>query len=127
AGFVVQQALMLAARYCNVQLNNEMTAGFRYRISDSQWRSIDAFQSGPELWMSKPPLRLAIHMWLNRIFTASRPRILLWYCMSMLNPSINDYELVSLPRKLEPLYFVLRPFTWALRRIRISRARNHAN
>lgn len=127
AGFVVQQALMLAARYCNVQLSNEMTAGFRYRISDSQWRSIDAFQSGPELWMSKPPLRLAIHMWLNRIFTASRPRILLWYCMSMLNPSINDYELISLPRKLEPLYFVLRPFTWALRRIRISRTRNHAN
>lgn len=123
--FAVQQGLMLAARYCNLELSNEMTKGFRHRISDAQWRSIEAFQSGPELWMENPPLHLEVHIWLNRIFTASRPRILLWYCLSMLNPSINDYELVSLPKKLEPLYFVLRPFTWVLRRIRMSHARNH--
>ena len=125
--FAVQQGLMLAACYCGLQLSNEMTAGFRHRISDAQWRSIEAFQSGPELWMEYPPLHLAIHIWLNRIVTASRPRILLWYCLSMLNPSINDYELISLPRKLEPLYFVLRPFTWALRRLRIAQARSDAH
>lgn len=125
--FAVQQGLMLAARYCNLQLTNEMTAGFRHRISDAQWRSIEAFQSGPELWMEYPPLHLAIHIWLNRIATASRPRVILWYCLSMLNPSINDYELISLPRRLEPLYFVLRPFTWALRRLRIAQARSDAH
>jgi hypothetical protein len=121
--FAVQQALLLSSKYCGVNLTERMLAGFRYKISRAQWSSIRQFQSGPEIWMEYPPTQLAIHIWLNRIFTATNPRIWTWHFLSMFNPSINDYELIKLPKKIEPLYFLLRPFTWGIRRIKIWKRR----
>ncbi|MEB0141191.1 MULTISPECIES: nucleotidyltransferase family protein [unclassified Undibacterium] len=126
ASFALQQALLLAEQYCGVALSAPMRAGFRYRISPKQWQAIRQFQSGPESWMESPPFHLLLRLYANRISTAIKPKILLWYCLWMFNPNIRDFELIPLPHKWEPVYFLLRPFTWSIRRLQIWKARRSA-
>ncbi|MFZ6864657.1 nucleotidyltransferase family protein [Undibacterium sp. Ji67W] len=123
---VVQQGLMLASRFCHVELTTEIVAGFKHKISRAQWHSIREFQSGPELWMEYPPAHLLIYVWLNRIGTATTPKIFIWHLLAMFNPSINDFDLLRLPERLEYLYFIFRPFTWSIRRLKIWKARTSA-
>lgn len=43
------------------------------------------------------------------------------YTFSIYRPTSADFQLVPLPDGLYPLYYVLRPFTWLWRRIRMAR------
>ncbi|TRX01791.1 nucleotidyltransferase domain-containing protein [Candidatus Methylobacter oryzae] len=123
AGLVIQQGLLLAQKYCGINLSLEIKSGFRYRMNSFQWKAIYTFQQGPELWMEYPPTRLKLHQWLNRIQTTRSIDALMWYCAIIFYPNIDDYRLLKLPSWLHPLYFPLRPILWSIRQVQIRQAR----
>lgn len=123
AGLAIQQGLLLAQKYCGTDLSLEIKSGFKYSINPSQWQAICTFQQGPELWMEYPPARLKLHQWLNRIVTARRIDVLVWYCAMLFYPNIDDYRVLKLPSRLQLLYFPLRPVLWSIRQVQIRQMR----
>lgn len=123
AGLAIQQGLLLAQKYCGIDLTPEIKSGFSFTISPSQWKAICSFQQGPELWMEYPPIRLKLHKWIIRIRTVRRIEVLLWYCTIIFYPNIDDYRLLKLPSWLHILYFPLRPALWAIRQLQIRQMR----
>jgi hypothetical protein len=113
AGPAIQQGLLLAHRYCGIDLSPEIEKGFRFAINPSEWKTIHTFQQDPGLWLEQPPG----HPRLNQLLKARNMKILLWYCTTMLYPNVEDYRLLKLPSWLHPLYFPLRPVLWAIRRM----------
>ncbi len=123
AGLAVQQGLLLAQKYCGINLTPEIKSGFCFSISPSQWKAICSFQQGPELWIEYPPARLKLHKWITRIQTARNMDALLWHCAILFYPNIDDYRLLKLPSWLHVLYFPLRPALWAIRQLQIRQMR----
>lgn len=123
AGLAIQQGLLLAQKYCGMDLGSKITSGFRYSISPSQWEAIDTFQRGPELWMEYPPARLKLQQWVNRIRSVRKIETLMWYCAIIFYPNVDDYRLLKLPPWLHFLYFPLRPILWGLRQAQIRQMR----
>lgn len=118
AGLAIQQGLLLAQKYCGIDLSLEIKSGFRYSINPAKWKAIYTFQQGPELWMEYPPTRLKLHQWLNRIQTVRRLDTLMWYCAIIFYPNVDDYRLLKLPSWLHPFYFPLRPVLWSMRQVK---------
>lgn len=123
AGLAIQQGLLLAQKYCGIDLSSGIKEGFRYSITPSKWRAIHTFQQGPELWMEQPPARLKLHQWINRIQTVSRIDVLFWHCAMMFYPNVDDYRMLKLPPRLHLLYFPLRPILWGIRQVKIRQVR----
>ncbi len=123
AGLAIQQGLLLAQKYCGIDLSPEIKSGFRFSVGPSKWKAICTFQQGPELWMEYPPARLKMYKWIIRIQTVRRADVLLWYCAMIFYPNIDDYRLLKLPSWLHILYFPLRPILWGIRQIQIRKMR----
>lgn len=121
AGLALQQGLLLAQKYCGINLSPEIQSGFKFDITPSNWRAIDTFQQGPESWMENPPARLKLHQWVNRFKTARKIDALFWYAAIIFYPNVDDYRLLKLPSWLQPLYFPLRPMLWGIRQIQIQK------
>lgn len=122
---VVQQGLLLAQKYCGIDLNPEIRDGFRFSISPASWKAISTFQRDPDLWLGRrqPPVQL----WVNRILAARKMNILLWYCATIFYPNAGDYQLLKLPSWLHILYFPLRPILWSIRQVQIRQVRKLKN
>lgn len=123
AGLALQQGLLLAQKYCRIDLSPEIKSGFRHSINLSQWQSIYSIQQGPEHWMEHLPIRLKLHQWINRMLTARKINVLVWYFAMMFYPNVDDYRLLKLPSWLQLLYFPLRPVLWGIRQVQIRQVR----
>lgn len=122
-GLVIQQGLLLAQKYCGIDLSLEINSGFSFSIGPSKWKAICTFQQGPELWMEYPPARLKMYKWINRIQTVRRIDVLFWYCAMIFYPTIDDYRLLKLSSWLHGLYFPLRPVLWGIRQVQMRQMR----
>lgn len=123
AELAVQQGLLLAQKYCGIDLSLEIRNGFGFSMGPAQWKAICAFQQGPELWMEYPPARLKLYQWVSRIQTIRKIDILWWHCAKMFYPTVDDYRLLKLPSWLHLLYFPLRPLLWGLCQVKIRQVR----
>lgn len=120
AGLVVQQGLLLAQKYCGLDLSPAIKSGFGFSISPSSWKAICTFQQDPDLWMGK---QTHTDAWANHILRTRKINILLWYFATIFYPSASDYRLLQLPSWLHPLYFPLRPILWSIRQVQTRQAR----
>ncbi|MFZ2404459.1 MAG: nucleotidyltransferase family protein [Methylobacter sp.] len=123
AGLAVQQGLLLAQKYCGMELSPEIKSGFRHRINPAKWTAIDTIQQGPEQSMELLSARLKLHQWIHRILTARRIGALFWHCAMLFYPNVEDYRLLKLPSWLHAFYFPLRPVLWGIRQVKIRQVR----
>lgn len=125
----VQQGLLLAQKYCGMDISLEVKRGFSSSISFSHWQEINAFQKNPDFWLGQR--QSPVCLWLNRILSARKINHLLWYCVTLFYPNAGDYQLLKLPPRLHLFYFLLRPILWGLRQLQIRQMRksksNHNN
>lgn len=120
AGPAIQQGLLLAHKYCGMDLSPEIKNGFRYSINPITWKTIDFIQQNPDLPAKNLPVRLKLYLWISHIQTIRKLDVLLWSCYATLfHPSAEDFQLLKLPPWLHMLYFPLRPVLWGIRQLKV--------
>jgi len=123
-GSTIQQGLLLAHKYCGIDLSLEIKSGFKFNISPSQWQVISTLQQGSAQSMAHLPIRLKLQLWINGILAVRKADVRWWYCAVIFYPSIDDYMQIKLPPWLHLLYFPLRPVLWGVRQIRNKQMRD---